>query len=109
MDGAWIAAIGSTTVAVVTGVWAWVNRSVDSHDKKAERVESAQAELIATYKADAESERARRIRLQAEADMYERETDRLRALLRRLITWMESGATPPPPEIGVSDLWRNHD
>lgn len=106
MDGALVAAIGSTAVAIITGVWAWVNSRSDARDRKADRVEAAQAELIASYRADAESERARRISVQAEADMYERETDRLRDLLRRLIAWVDSGATPPPPEIGVTDLWR---
>lgn len=104
MEG-WIAAIGSTLVAIITGVWAFVTRREESRDRKAERVEAAQAELIATYKADAETERERRADLQAQADDFEREVDRLRDLLRVFVTWKDNGAAPPPPDIHVTDLW----
>lgn len=109
MDGAWVAAICSTIGVVITGVFAWVNRRDESRDKKAEIVEAAQAELITMYKADAEAERERRRQAQAEADRYEQETDRLRDLLRHLIHWIDGGATPPPPDVSVKDLWSSDD
>lgn len=109
MDGAWIAVIGSILVAIITGTWGFLNRRDESRTAKADRVEQAQAALLDSYRADVETERERRRQLQAEADRFERETDRLRELLRHLIHWIDGGATPPPPDVSIKDIWSGDD
>lgn len=109
MDIAIVTAIGTVLVALITAFWNLAKGRQESRDRKVDRVTTSQNELIAIHREDAETERTRRIAVQAEADGYRRETDRLRDLLTQLITWVSNGATPPPPEIGMKDLWRDDD
>lgn len=86
----------------------WMNHRDDRRAEDKKTLQQRSDELTKQYREDADREHERRVRADALADMHERESDRLRSLLRRLLNWIEGGSKGAQP-VTWDDVWRRND